>query len=109
MKRLGYLIVTLCMAAQLLAQTKVTISDPETWKYTELSNYIGQTIQFDVPFYVCNNYNNSSLTIAPRRIYQVTNQALPLSDDYNSLLSLNSYGHHPDKRQRLPSHGRTAA
>ena len=92
MKRLGYLIFTLCIAAQLLAQTKVTISDPETWKYTELSNYIGQTIQFDVPFYVCNNYNNSSLTIAPRRIYQVTNQALPLSDDYNSLLSLNSYG-----------------
>ena len=92
MKRLGYLIFTLCMAAQLLAQTKVTISDPETWIYTELNNYIGQTIQFDVPFYVCNNYNNSSLTIAPRRIYQVTNQALPLSDDYNSLLSLNSYG-----------------
>jgi hypothetical protein len=56
-----------------------------------LSKYKGQTIEFDVPFYVCNNYN-SSLTISPRRIFQPTNQALPASNEYYSMLSLNNSG-----------------
>ena len=70
----------------------VQIADPETWSYTELSKYVGQTVEFDVPFYVCNNSSSSSLTISPRRIYQPTNQALPLSSEYSDLLTLNAYG-----------------
>ena len=70
---------------------KITISNPNTWTFSDLQKYVGKTITFDVPFYVCNNYNNS-LEISPRRIYQATNQALPLSAEYNSILSLNAQG-----------------
>ena len=91
MKRIVFLVAILfCSQSYLLATTVVTISDPETWTNSELSKYKGQIIQFDVPFYVCNNYNG--LTISPRRIFQPTNQALPLSAEYNSILSLNSQG-----------------
>lgn len=92
MSRFTLTICTLCFAVQIVAQTIVSIDNPETWTYSELIQYVGKTIQFDTPFYVCNNYKSGSLTIAPRRIYQVTNQALPLSDDYYSTLSLNNYG-----------------
>ena len=73
-----------------IAATIVHISDPETWTYSELKEYVGQTVTFDVPFYVCNNY--SGLTISPRRTYSPTNQALPLSNEYYSILSLNDNG-----------------
>lgn len=91
-KRIYIIILSLCLQLSAYATTLVTIHDASTWRSTELKQYIGQTIEFDVPFYVCNNYNSGSLTISPRRIYQVTNQAYPLSAEYNSLLSLNSYG-----------------
>ena len=91
MKRIIFLFaIGLCVPCFTFATTVVTISDPETWRYTELSKYQGQTVQFDVPFYVCNNY--SGITISPRRIFQPTNQALPLSQEYNSLLTLNAQG-----------------
>ena len=70
----------------------VSIKDPANWKYTDLKAYVGKTIEFDVPFYVCKNNKNGELTISPRKIYQSTNQALPLSPEYTSILSLNSYG-----------------
>ena len=72
--------------------TLVSITDPENWENTDLQKYVGQTIEFDVPFYVCKNNRNGELTISPRRIYQPTNQALPLSSEYDSMLSLNAYG-----------------
>ena len=91
-KRIYIIILSLCLQLSAYAATIVTINNAETWRNTELSKYRGQTIEFDVPFYVCNNYNSSSLTISPRRIFQPTNQALPLSTEYNSLLSLNASG-----------------
>ena len=90
MKRAILLIFGICIHLSVLAVTQVSISDPETWRYTDLKKYVGQTVQFDVPFYVCNNYN--SLLISPRRTYSPTNQALPLSAEYSSILSLNSQG-----------------
>ena len=90
MRRTISFILGICIHLTVLAVTQVSISDPETWRYTDLKKYIGQTVQFDVPFYVCNNYN--SITISPRRTYSPTNQALPLSAEYNSILSLNSQG-----------------
>jgi predicted extracellular nuclease len=41
---------------------------------------------------VTNNSKTGQLTIAPRRIFYPTNQALPLSTDYQSILSLNEQG-----------------
>lgn len=90
MRRAIILIFGICIHISVWAVTQVSISDPETWRYTDLKKYVGQTIQFDVPFYVCNNYN--SLLISPRRTYSATNQALPLSAEYSSILSLNSQG-----------------
>lgn len=75
-----------------ITDEEITISNPNTWTYSELQRHIGKTVTFKTPFYVCNNYNSSSYTISPRRIYQATNQALPLSTEYNSILSLNAQG-----------------
>lgn len=91
MRRVLFVFSILCCSHLFLgATTVVHIADPGTWTYSELSRYKGETIQFDVPFYVCNNYNG--LTISPRRIFQPTNQALPLSEEYDSILSLNNQG-----------------
>ena len=91
MRKFILIIITLIgINAISIAATIVHIANPETWTYSELKQYVGQTVQFDVPFYVCNNY--SGLTISPRRTYSPTNQALPLSDNYYSILSLNSTG-----------------
>ena len=91
-KRIYIIILSVCVQVSAFAATVVRINDASTWRNTKLSQYIGQTIEFDVPFYVCNNYNSSSLTISPRRIFQPTNQALPLSPEYSSILSLNASG-----------------
>ncbi|MBR5854790.1 MAG: T9SS type A sorting domain-containing protein [Paludibacteraceae bacterium] len=91
MRRIWSFILMSCLCHILLAQTEVTITDTENWQYTSLKSYVGQTIRFDVPFYVCNNYS-SNLTISPHRIFSPTNQALPLSSEYNSILSANKYG-----------------
>ncbi len=69
----------------------VHIDDAETWTTDELNKYVGQTVIFDQPMYVTNNYY-SDLTIAPRRIFSATNQAIPRSREYTSILSLNSKG-----------------
>ena len=91
-KRIYIIILSVCVQVSAFAAIVVSINDVENWRNTELSQYRGQTIEFDVPFYVCNNYNNSSLTISPRRIFQPTNQALPLSPEYYALSTNNSYG-----------------
>ena len=91
MHRISIIILLICIQISVYANTIVTISNPQTWQNSELNKYKGQTIEFDVPFYVCNNYN-SSITISPRRIFQATNQALPASNEYYSMLSLNNSG-----------------
>ncbi len=90
MKRNTLWLVGLLVATMSYAQTHVTIADPANWKTSALSSYTGQTIVFDQPMYVVNNYNG--LTISPRRIFAGTNQALPRSTEYNSILSLNANG-----------------
>lgn len=92
MKKVIIILIAICVQVSIVAATQVSISNPDTWKNNELSKYVGQTIEFTTPFYVCNNYKSNSLTISPRRIFQATNQALPLSDEYYSVLSLNSAG-----------------
>ena len=70
----------------------ITITDPDLWTNSEMSQFVGKEVQFTTPFYVTNNSKTGQLTIAPRRIFNPTNQALPLSTDYHSLLSLNEQG-----------------
>ena len=70
----------------------ITITDPDLWINSEMSQFVGKEVQFTTPFYVTNNSKTGQLTIAPRRIFNPTNQALPLSTDYHSILSLNEQG-----------------
>ena len=70
----------------------ITITDPDLWTNSEMSQFVGKEVQFTTPFYVTNNSKTGQLTIAPRRIFNPTNQALPLSTDYQSILSLNEQG-----------------
>ena len=70
----------------------ITITDPDLWTNSEMSQFVGKEVQFTTPFYVTNNSKTGQLTIAPRRIFNPTNQALPLSSDYHSILSLNEQG-----------------
>jgi hypothetical protein len=70
----------------------ITITDPDLWTTSEMSQFVGKEVQFTTPFYVTNNSKTGQLTIAPRRIFNPTNQALPLSNEYNSLLTLNEQG-----------------
>lgn len=70
----------------------ITISNPDLWTANEMSQFVGKEVLFTTPFYVTNNTKSGQLTIAPRRIFNPTNQVLPLSSDYYSILSLNEQG-----------------
>ena len=93
-KKTRPLVLALCLMLCVFssAQTVITIDDPATWTTAELSKYVGQTVVFSTPMVVCNNYyyTSSRLTISPQRIFAPTNQALPLSDEYDYLRDHNS-------------------
>lgn len=92
MRHLFCIILCVCgITSGVLSQTSVTIDNPDTWTYTELKPYVGQTIRFTNPMYVTNNY--STITIAPKLIYSPTNQAYPMSEEYNQLLTVNARGY----------------
>ena len=89
------LIIPLCLFVffgwSLQGQTVVHIADPSDWSTGDVTRYIGQTVRFDVPFYICNNYSyrNGSYTVAPRRIFSPPNQAVPGSLEYTTIVSAN--------------------
>ena len=94
MRHLFCVIISVCcIAANVLAQTTITISNPQEWTYAELRPYVGKTVTFATPMYVTNNYNSSSLSISPRLIFTPTNQAYPMSQEYNTLLTANTTGY----------------
>lgn len=73
---------------------KIAVPDPETWKNDALAACdFGDTVQFDVPIIVNQNWGYSGfsgLKVSVRRVFSPTNQALPKSNEYYELLSLNS-------------------
>ncbi len=75
-------------------QTVMHIENAQTWTTDKLSRYVGQTVRFDAPFYVTNNYGFSSgtYTVSPRRIYSPTNQEYPMTEGYTTIVSLNTSG-----------------
>ena len=74
----------------IVAETTLRITDKESWTSFQLSAYTGQEVRLADDWYVTNNYNG--YRISPRRIYSPTNQVLPASSDYYSMLSLNASG-----------------
>ena len=82
--------VGLLVGQFLTAQVHIQVDDPERWDPESLRPYIGQTVIFDVPMVVTNNYNG--LQISTRRIFAPTNQALPGSNKQAELMRLNDAG-----------------
>lgn len=93
MKKPFIILLALCFLSwNAVAQTIVHIDNPDTWTSRSMADYIGQTVKFDAPFYICNNYSYKSGTysIAPRRIFAPTNQAIPSTLEYNTIVTANS-------------------
>ena len=88
--RLSFFWMALIACQAALGQIHIQVSDPETWSAQELAPYIGKTVIFDVPMVLCSNDNG--YTISTRRIFSPTNQVLPRSQEYLSIVSLNASG-----------------
>ena len=73
-----------------LAETHITIDNPTTWTVSELKPYIGQTVIFDNPLYICGA--QSYVYVGPRRLFTPTNQVKPGSLEYRNMLTLNDNG-----------------
>lgn len=73
----------------MFAQTRVSFPNTQVWTAAELAPYVGQTITFEQPVYICNNYYNNP-TVSLHRIMSPTNQELPASTAYYNLLTLNA-------------------
>ncbi len=71
------------------AQTHVSFDNIRHWTANELRPYVGQTVIFDQPVYTCNNYRGT-ITASMHRVMSPTNQAAPLSAEYNTLLTVNN-------------------
>lgn len=86
MRKGALLIAVLLSVLSMWGQAHISVSDPENWTTAQLSSYVGQTVVFDEPVVVCNNYNG--LRVSVHRTFSPTNQARPRSTEYNNLLSL---------------------
>lgn len=82
--------VAFLLCQMIFAEVHISITNPETWSAEALRPYIGQTVVFDQPMVLTSNANG--YTISSRRLFTPTNQALPKSSAYNTILSLNSSG-----------------
>jgi len=67
----------------------VRFPNPATWTANDLAPYVGQTVTFEQPVYVCNNYY-SNPDVSLHRVMSPTNQELPGSPAYYNLMTLNS-------------------
>lgn len=89
MKRLFVISNILIIALFACAQKHVSFKDVEHWTTSQLKQYVGQTIYFEQPVYTCNNYRGT-ITASMHRVMSPTNQALPLSAEYNTLVTVNN-------------------
>ena len=91
MKARFSLIWVVLLACQFVtAETHIQINNPNTWSPEDLRPYIGQTVIFDVPMVVNENYNG--LKISTRRMFAPTNQARPTSSRISEIVTLNATG-----------------
>ncbi len=97
MKRINLLLLFISLSSIISVAEikKVTIDEPQNWTVEQLSQYVGDTVQFETPFYVVNNYFmlSGKLSVSPRRIMTPTNQVLPASTSYSTMVSNNTNGH----------------
>ena len=72
-------------------ETVLSVSNPDTWTASQLGSYVGKTVRLKEDWYVCTS-TSSTYKVSPRRIFSPTNQAVPLSAEYKSIVSLNKSG-----------------
>lgn len=84
------IVVLMTVVISASAQTELAIADKQAWTNTQLVSYIGKQVRLADDWYVTGNYNGYH--ISPRRLYSPTNQVLPGTTDYYSLLALNNIG-----------------
>ncbi len=84
------LLLVLCLfcACVSWADVHITIANPKTWSTQELSDYVGQTVIFDSPLYICVN-TSGTLVVAPWRHFQPNNQGVAGSAEYNQAIRAN--------------------
>ena len=82
----------LSLAITLAAQQSVTFPDIRHWTPSQLAPYVGQTIRLTQPWFVNQVSGGDSFYAGPHRLMAPTNQALPLSDEYKRIVSVNNAG-----------------
>lgn len=89
MRKLFFLFILLSATWLSMAESHITIADPETWVVEEMTPYIGQTVTFDFPLVVSGV--SGYLSVGPRRVFAPTNQVNPNNaEDYDNFLHINN-------------------
>lgn len=84
------LVLGMLLSTGAYSEQHVQIQDVMTWTVSDLKPYVGETVIFDVPFYICSTASN--VYVSPRRLFSPTNQVLPGTLEYRNLLTLNNNG-----------------
>ena len=79
----------LFLALSLAAEVHVTVGTPDTWSVQSLAPHVGDTVAFDVPMVVCNNYGQ--LVMAPWRMFEPLCQGIGGSPGYVEAVRINNY------------------
>ena len=87
--RFGWIFIALMMCSSVVAQTHITVDNPDTWSGEALRPYIGQTVIFDVPMIVCGNVSGN-YTVSPWRRFQPESHGFAGTADYRSTVRINS-------------------
>ncbi len=69
----------------------VDIPNPQQWRAYDMFKYSGDTVHFDCPIYVVNNYYGGQLSVSPQRLYSPTNQCLPGTQEMLNMQTMNTY------------------
>ena len=89
MKRRFLLNIILCYALAAAAQIHVSVGSPEIWSVQNLAQYVGQTVEFDVPLVVCSNRNE--LIVAPWRMFEPLSHGVKGSVGNSTAARINTY------------------
>lgn len=87
--RFGWIFIVLMVCSSVVAQTHITVDNPDTWSGEALRPYIGQTVIFDVPMIICGNANGN-YTVSPWRRFQPESHGFVGTAEYRSTMRINS-------------------
>ena len=89
MKTRFSIVAMLFIALGMSAQVHISIPDSGSWSGQALSDYVNQTVVFDVPMVVCANANGNYV-VSPWRRYQPESHGMMGSAEYNETVRINN-------------------